>query len=462
MKARRWPGLVAILLVLAGGAGCPGEPTPCLSGASPQRVEGHVFGVGTEASFEVAANLVVTCSDVGNAPAARPDSVTVEVKDPENRPVPATAVLSSGGLGATIRFTSNVEGRHHVIVSFSPVGSLQQFSVYFLPDRRGEAILASLPGFASCPHLDRTTKGTWVCGQLTRRESDTQARTLGTSVSTTVVAGDVVWAVETNRVLRYMDTGTGPLELTGTAPYVPGTRPGVGYPGPHGRLATPDELVVLSDSLLHRFTFTGSDGIATAPTTAWLRSNVLINFGNDAVGALLVRAGSRLLLVSVLQDSRTFTARTEACPYEAGTGGAYLRVTSEDCHTLVGLPVGYEDGVVWTLTSETPGASLPMDTLHRFAVVGGTLEETGAVALEGQLVINAPLLRPGPVLPTLSTLGTFTPFVIPRWNAGTGRVELELAPMQPFTDVPHVGERFIWVNTSSGSGLVVYSRASTR
>ncbi|MCY1019346.1 hypothetical protein [Pyxidicoccus sp. MSG2] len=284
MKAPRWMGLLAALLALGGGTGCPGEPVQCLGGTAPPRTATRVFGVGEEVAFDVLADLVKACNADGVVRA--PESVTVEVKDPENRPVPATAVLDPGGRLATIRFAGTVEGRHHVIVSFAPVGSLHQFGVFIVKDRRGEPELARVPFSASCLNLDRTTKGTWVCGNQAWRESDTEPQSLSTRPVTAAVAGDVVWTVDGDTVRRYVDTGTGALEPAGTAPYPAGASPtNSQYPGPHARLATPDELVLLSDSLLHRYTFTEAGGIATGPTAAWVRSGGGTRyFGNDSVG----------------------------------------------------------------------------------------------------------------------------------------------------------------------------------
>lgn len=458
MRAPRWTGLVAALLVLAGGSGCPGEPpTQCFNNASSMRPEGHVYGVGKEAAFDVAPNLVTVCGDTGLP--RQPDSVTVEVKDPENRPVPATATLSADGSRASVRFTSQAEGRHHVIVSFAPVGSLQQFSVFVLADRRTETAMARLPTFSPCPHVDRTAHGTWVCGNVAWRDLGEQPQQLGAPQGTTVVAGDVVWTVDGDTVRRYVDTGAGPLDPAGTAPYPPGKTTTL---APHARLANANELVVLSDTLLHRYTFTEADGIATAPTAAWWRSGQMNLFGNDGVGAVLLRAGTRLLLVVRTQQTIGSEPRTESCAYLLDSGGGYVRASSEPCQALAGEPVGYEDEAVWTRNVDALTA-VPQETLRRFAVSGGgRLEESGSVALDGQLITNPPLMRPGPVLPLLATMGTVTPYVVPRWDAERDRVALELAPAGPNFESPRVGGDFIWVKSSDGSGLSVYPRTSTR
>jgi hypothetical protein len=464
MRRPRWSHLLAALLALGGGTGCPDEPIPCVPGPGSvgQRQGVPVFGVGTEARFDVVADLSRAC-DTPNTPRS-PESVTVEVKDPENHPVPATAELLGDGRTATIRFTPTVLGRHHVIVAFAPVGSLHQLGVFAGEDRRKEAALVKLPTGEPCPSLDRTARGTWLCGSQALREPSDKPQALTTvkPAGPSLVAGDVVWTLDGDRVLRYVDTGTGPLQLTGTAPYPPGATPGSLPPLPHSRLATVDELVVLSDAHLHRYTFTEADGLATAPTAVWVPQQAS-SFGGDSVFGLLVRAGERVLLVTRLMDSRTFEVETRVCPFQPGEGGALGPVRGEPCHALTGEPVGHEEGVVWTRTFDTSG-TFPREALRRYAVSGGALVEEGQLPLDGQLNTGPTLLRQGPVVPVLTTLGAFEPVVGPRWDAERGRLELVLLPRPLGSTVPRLGQHFFWLenSTSPGEATWVYPRQSTR
>ncbi|MFP2908749.1 hypothetical protein ACLESD_27610 [Pyxidicoccus sp. 3LFB2] len=463
MKAPRWMCLLTALLALGGGSGCPGEPIPCINGAPAQRQGPSVFGVGTEAVFTVGADLTRACDEPNSV--RHPESVTVEVKDPENQPVPATATLTGNGTTATIRFTPTVKGRHHVIVAFAPVGSLHQLSIFAGEDRRQEPALTTLPTGTPCLYLGRTTRGTWVCDAQARRGPDGAPQALGTTPGSgpTAVAGDVVWTVDGERVLRYVDTGTGPLQLTGTAPYPrDSTSAGSFSQGPHARLATPDELVVLGDAFLHRYTFTEAAGVDAAPTTGWVPEEAPLAFGGDLARGLLVRAGARLLVVTRTSDPRTFEPRTFACPYRPGNSGDYRPVQGEACHTLVGEPVGYEEGVVWTHTFISSGPT-PVSLLRRYTATSGRLQEEGAFTLDGQFILNRPSLRPGPALPFLTPLSSSAPFVGPRWDATRGLLELELLPEHLGASAPQLGEHFLWMTGSfNGTGIRVYPRQSTR
>ncbi|MCY1019345.1 hypothetical protein [Pyxidicoccus sp. MSG2] len=174
-----------------------------------------------------------------------------------------------------------------------------------------------------------------------------------------------------------------------------------------------------------------------------------------------MRAGPRLLVVSMIQDPRTFEPRTQACPFQPGTAGGYVSVPGEPCQDVSGEPVGYEEGVVWTRTFDT-SSPLLLEILRRFAVTGDRLAETGSLSLEGQFPSIPPPLRPGPSLPQMAALGNSGAYVAPRWNTETGRVVLEMTPSPTGSEQPHIHEHFIWVKASDGAGLVVYPRSSTR
>jgi hypothetical protein len=461
MKAVRGLSLLAALLVLGGAVGCPGEPVePCFGTSEPQQTGPRVFGVGEAVSFNVLASMPVSCES-GTVP-RWPESVTVEVYDPENQPVSATATLTSGGSMATVRFTPTMRGRHHVLVAFAPVGSLHQLGVFVVEDRRGEAPMATLPTGTTCPYLDRTTQGTWLCGAWAVREPGMPLQRLATAFSaSTVVAGDVVWVMDENRVSRYRDSGSGPLELTGSAP-LPAAPPG-GAPPPtvDSRVATPEELVLLHGEVIARYTFTDVGGVSNALSTRWVRPQAgTLPLGLDAAAALLVRAGARLLLVSRVNDQTTFQPRLQACPYQLGTQGAYVSVSNESCQTLEGELVGYEDGVLWTRSSD--GTLGPVkEVLRRYTAASGRLLEQGVLSLDGNLSVTLPMLRPGPVHPTLAAVGAAKPYAAARWNPASATVALELMPEAPSSGPPHVGERFIWVE-SPGGGVRVHPRASTR
>ena len=460
MGASRWTGLLAALLVLGGAGGCPGNPGECFNVSPPQRPDTRVVGEGEPVSLTILPALPAGCD--ANTPPRLPESVTVEVYDPDNQPVPATATLEAGATSATVRFTPTVKGRHHVIVAFAPVGSLHQIGVFAVGDRRGEAPLARFTNETFCLYLDRTLQGTWLCDARPLRNPASSFQQLATSSTASVaVAGDVVWVVDQNRVLRYVDRGSGPLALTGSAPLVGSQTGGVNALNTDARLATPEELVLMRGTLLARYTVTDSGGVANALTSAWsLPQGGPIPVGMDAATALLVRAGARLLVVVRVNDSQTFKPRFEACPFQLGTQGAYTRVANEPCQSFEGEPMGYEEGVLWTRTSDASLGPL-VEVLHRYTAASGLLVEEGVLSLDGNLVVNTAPLRPGPIRPSLATLGaTSRSYAAADWNPARAALELELVPGDANNEPPQLGARYIWQR--SFNDVAVYPRASTR
>lgn len=457
MRAPRWPSLLLALVALGGGSGCPGPVGECFNTSTPQRPNQALFEAGKEVVFQVPAGLSTFCEQVEDQ-AQFPESVTVEVHGPDNQPIPATAELLSGGMQARVRFMPTVTGRYHVLVAFAPVGSLQQFGVFVAEDRRSEAPLVRFSWTTSCSYVDRTLQGTWLCGPAAMRGAEGTRQELGNSSGHPVVSGDVVWLVEPSRVVRYVDTGTGPLVVTGSAPFPPNRSPTDGLVQVHARLASGNELLVATLPDLYRYTFTAEGGVQAAPATRWgpQFSGVM---GQDQIAAVLVRAGSRLLVVSRSQDPATFETRTQACPFQAATAtGPYAPVQGEPCQRLEGEVVGFEDSGVWTRT-QAFGNSGPLDTLRRYSVSGNRLVEEGALSLDGQLQVNVPLLGPGATLPGIFSASGLPAFAGPRWSPEKGTMELELVPVLSNNGPTRLGQRYYWLDAFQGGVVAVYPRA---
>jgi hypothetical protein len=452
MRTPRWPSLLLALVAL-GGSGCP-DPGECFNTSTPQPPNRQLLQAGKEAFIDVSVGFTTQCQDV-DGPSQVPESVTVEVHGPENQPIPATAELFPSGMLARVRFTPPVTGRYHVLVAFAPVGSLQQFSVFVVEDRRQETPMARFGWASTCPYVDRTLQGTWLCGAMAVREPQGTSQSLANSAEQVVVAGDVVWVVEGSRVVRYVDTGTGPLVATGTAPYPP---PG-GPSGPalHARLATGDELLVATDPHLYRYTFSAEGGLRSAPATQW-GQQFSPGMGADMAAALLVRAGDRVLVVHRVQDTTTFEVRTQACPFRASTAtGPYAPVQGQPCQRLAGEVVGFEDGGVWT-RSQAFSTNGSEETLRRYAAVNGQLVEDGVLALDGQLLVNMGPLRPGAILPSLFSSFGGGPYAGPRWSPEKRTMELELTPMLGSFGPARLGQRYYWVDSIQGGSVVVFPR----
>ncbi|WP_164011630.1 hypothetical protein [Pyxidicoccus trucidator] len=380
--------LLALTALLA-LSGCSGSDSPCsampiFSGTTPRP---ESFRVGAEATFEVPAVQTQSCDDT--AESQFPESVTATVYDPGNHILPSEVMLRHGGAIATVRFTPRTTGRHHVLVAFAPVGSVQQLGAYVAGDWSGNnsAIVLPLP---RCTQLDRTTRGTWLCDGAALREPSGRVVRLGTSSipPDVAVSGNVVWVVGEGRVRRFVDTGT-ELELTGSL--LLGTAAPVRVV--QSRLASEHELWVLDDQRLHRFTFSDTGVLAAAGATSWTAGDEAI-LGTDGVVGLLVRESlDRVLVVRMRQRPNS-----QACPYQLGPDGAFAP-TGAPCLALPGTPVGLEEGVVWTRVGEPFQAT--GQTLHRWVLSGGSLAEQGTLVLDSPADAVDAALRPGFVLPDI-------------------------------------------------------------
>ncbi|NVJ24559.1 hypothetical protein HUW62_25360 [Myxococcus sp. AM011] len=458
-RAARTPRLLAAVLALVLGVGCPAPiPEECLmGGGSSVEPPSLLVPVNQPASLLIPASANSACGDMG---AERPESVTVEAQDPYNLPVPATVELGPTSWTATVHFTPTMPGRYHLIVAFSPVGSLRQFDVFVAEDGRQRSTVTRMTNKPDCPFLARTHGGTWVCGGRAWRESSEPEQSIGQGRNpATAVAGDVVWSMFEGQVRRYVDPGTGPLVLTGTAPFPPSTTTDN---TPHARLATEDEYVVLDATTVYRYTFSEGVGVLPVPTSQWAEQPGM-TFGADSAQVLALRAGATLWLVSRVQERVTFVPRTWACPFQLGPLDTYVPVTGQPCTSLEGEPQGFGDGVLWTrgtLTS-TQGFS---NILHRYTVTAehGPREE-GVLSLDSSLSFHQPELRYGPTLPVLTPVSSTGPRATPRWDSERGEVLLVLVPGGGAnTTVTRISDHFTWtVNHDVIPELRIYPWTST-
>ncbi|NMO17642.1 hypothetical protein HPC49_15215 [Pyxidicoccus fallax] len=449
MKTAR-PFLVALTALLA-VSGCSDSDEPCFFQpflGDDSRFSPPAYEVGSPVSLQVFAITNRTCDGETDTRQV-PDTATAEVFDPENTSLPVEVSLGPSGTSASLRFTPRTTGRHHVLVAFAPVGSVRQLGVYVAqPWTGGEPISLPLP---RCTQLDRTSRGTWLCDGVALREPNARPVRLGTATSApdVAVAGNVVWVVGEGRVRRYVDTGTD-LELTGSlllnaSPLTV-----------QSRLATENELLVLDNQTLHRFTFTDTGVLAASGTTRWATTPTTA-FGVDSVTGLLVRvAADRLMVVQMqrLPDSR-------ACPFQLGPDGVYT-AAPEPCQALPGQPVGYAEGAVWTRVGDpfrTPFAQ----TLHLWVARNGTLDEQGTLALDSPVQPLLSPLRAGFLIPDIQLgqyAGAFS--VVPVVPSRPGPLGMERLPGTPglSQELRTVSPRFYWEGDSrlSNGTTLVFER----
>ncbi|WP_366816714.1 hypothetical protein [Myxococcus xanthus] len=443
--------LLTALLAVGTGVGCP--MGPCEEHAPSPLFDGAMVGVGQPQALTVHGVF----SRCGASQDERAQSVSVEVRDPQNRVLPATAKLAGHGASAVVRFTPEQTGRHHLVVSFSPVGSVRQSSLYVVEDHSAQAPLADLSTVVECPSVDRTSSGTWLCGSQALRTPDQEPQPLGDYFAPAVVAGDVVWVTEAGRVRRYVDMGSGPLATSADAPF-----PATGAPAdapPHARLATATELLLLDETHLHRYAFSEEEGLRAMGSTP-VRPSRLATFSDD-LPSLLMRAGERLLVVRIAEAPAPATLAIQACPYQLDAAGAPRPVPDEPCHSVPGLPVGHEEGVLW---ARAASGTQNLELLRYSAASGrlrldGVLEMTSSFQLQG-----AERLRTtGFGLPVVSpAVGVSRPYAVPRWRAETGTVVLELLPSPERRKPPFVGGRYFHLeHWNILYGVKVYARPST-
>jgi hypothetical protein len=424
--------LLPLLVALAGLSGCDGDEDACFFpdvGASVPP-PGMIL-VGEQTTVRLSPNLIGGCGTVE----AVPDSLSVEVYDPDNQPVAHSAGLGAPGSASVIRFTASKPGRHHVFVAFDPVGGIQQFALHAAMDRSREGQTLRLQ--QGCTTLERTQKGALVCDLDVLRDGAYVQRFAN---STLAVAGDVVWVVTTSRIHRYVDTGS-TLMLTAT---VVATTQAL----PEALHAWENELVVLTPSMVQRFAFNGTE-LALTGSTSWGPANNPIVSGGPRV--LTVRTGDRLGLVSRVATTTFNTPTYQVCPYRL-EAGRFTR-TTESCAPFNGVVVGYEPSALWI--ADTQGFTETNFTGLRYAQWTATgLAEQAALPLGGNLrLIPRPFQSRQTAVPSISS-GLSSMFsqqlvAMPVYSADRRAILLEY--LGPDLTEPTGSVKLIWGMTS-GSG----------
>ncbi|MFP2960611.1 hypothetical protein ACLEPN_23015 [Myxococcus sp. 1LA] len=451
MQAPQVLRLLTALLALGMGVGCPPRG-PCQENPPSPLFDDMMFSVGQPLELTVHGVF----SECASSQEDRAQSVIVEVRDPQNREVPATAELGALGGSAIVRFTPEQVGRYHLVVSFAPVGSVRQSAIHVMEDQRGKAPLAEFSTVVECLFVDRTSSGTWLCGSQALREPDAEPQPLGDYFAPTVVAGDVVWVTEAAQVRRYVDEGHGPLTTSASAPF-----PATGTPPespPHSRLATPDELLLLDEGHLHRYAYSEAEGLRAMGSVA-VADTQYVTF-EDQVSSLLVRAGSRVLVarLTALPPPEEGLV-VEACPFQVNASGAPEAVPDEPCHTVPGVPTGLEEGVLWTHVTLASGHR----ELLRYSAASGRLVLDGVLPVEAPFQSQPIRIRQGPSLPLVfSPRGSDTLYAVPQWHADTGTVVPVIQPSPSNREPPRVGGRYMWLeHWNTLYGVTVYSHPST-
>lgn len=429
--------LLVSVAVLLGLSGCSEEPEPdCTFFPTPPGEVTEQPGL-----LKVGQQVVLFISptppevDCGGDD-AWPSAVTAEVDGPESAPVPSESHVGVRGAPATLRFTPEHPGPHHLLVSFSPVGGLHQLVLHAMRDRSAEVSRLILPVY--CPTLDRTLPGAWVCGTDVVRGEAIERSFPGSLLA---VAGEVLWVVSSGGLQRYVDTGT-ELRLEGSLSQAMGE--GVFL------LADREELVVLHGSALERFTFSGGTLNSTG-ATAWLRPAVQL--GADGPSAVLLREGERLAVVtSTFVEGRQMV---QVCPYQLLFGR--FQATQAACSVLAGETAGFERTILWTRDPAVRlGTSGDQGRLLRWEWTGGRLVQQGAVSLGVHTRLLRPALVPPSPVPLVFSQKTMPlelpTFAVVSWS--TQRQAIVFEHLDAEVNPPRVSTRFYWGGVVGPPGQV--------
>ncbi len=414
-----------LFAVLLGLSGCTDDCPDCDAIPCPEPVPAPPLRPGILLAGKPARMLIPprlsTCAGPQDP---QPSSATVEISGPDGALIPSTISVSASST-ATLTFTPQQPGPHHVLIVFSPVGGLHQFDFHVARDRSAEAASLTLP--QTCTRLERTLQGAWACDTTIFRDGTPVVQFSGVWLA---VAGDVVWVVTERQTRRFVDTGS-ELVLTHAVDR------------PSGRveflLASPDELLVVQPQLLAHFTAGTQLTVATAPA-AW--SSLPIGF--QAPAAVILRDADRVLVVTRTHYSSP-TPGLAACPYLLTPSGPQR--TQAACQPVPGNVVGFEPSVLWTVglpDNPTGGA------IHRWTWAAGRFEEQSSLSLPpGVLFIDRPL-RGSSAVPLLRSALSPTPLTtVATWSPEQRQVLLEHLDTE-ITEI-FVSPSFYWGRTAPSS-----------
>ncbi|WP_224246809.1 hypothetical protein [Hyalangium gracile] len=433
--------LTCLLGALLGLSGCP--TSPCFNGstsAPPQQTS--VVLVGEEVRLRISPLGQSSCD--GDIEAPTPLSLSAEISGPDNLPVSSQATLGSPpSSSATVRFTPEKQGRHHVFAAFDPVGGIQQFDLYAARDRSAEAPVQLLS--QPCQSLERTRRGGWACDSTFVRDGVLMESFPGFRLA---VSGDVVWAISTTQILRFVDTGTA-LESTATLNYGPSAIRFV--------LASADEVVLMHDTTLQRFVFDGTQLTSTGLTN-WVPGTGSV--GPSNLRGVLLRAGDRLATVAGSVTNGSFIT-LEICAYQL-QAGRFVRTTAA-CQKIGNEVVGFEPSVLWTASKFTFSDSV--NDVRRMEWTGTSLVEQASLPLGTNFRI--PLRMPESRNTIVPVILSSIP-VVPGRNRPTvpvyspDRRDLLLELLDTEIPEPNASSGLLWgTPATGGTGQRVRIRPST-
>lgn len=223
MARRRRIALVLCACVAVGLADCSPPPMTqtCIPGQNFGGGFGTGGGAGPETIFSTGEVAAFTLESFASASCEPGWTVEGEVLDPQNLAVPAEFLRLEGfgGLAnARVRFTPTTPGAYLVTARFEPALARAQRVVLVARNRLAEAPIVDVLPFdpGVCGPLFRTLRGAVVCQRSAAVVVVRSGGILESFPDTTAnVVGNTVWLVTPQRLERRVDTGVGPLTLTG-------------------------------------------------------------------------------------------------------------------------------------------------------------------------------------------------------------------------------------------------------
>lgn len=285
-------------------------------------------------------------------------------------------------------FTLQRPGPHHFVATFEPPGALLQFDLDAAIDRSAEPPAATYTG--SCTTVEQLSGGAWVCDSLFYR-----GETLVEDFAEyrLAVAQDVLWAVNHQEVRRYVDTGSA-LVLTGSLMH--------GQGAVEFLLPSRDELLVLHDSTLVRYSASSGELQASAPAPL-IRSLDRLGDASGPAG-LLLRDADHVAVVTTGPSPRY---SLQVCAYRLTASGPVP--IAQKCQVVLGSLAGFEPHVLW-LKLDTENSS--QFTLHRWLWGATGLMEQSSIGMSFRLqLVTRSFPRSTSVVPVVRSLSISFPEV---------------------------------------------------
>lgn len=321
---------VGVLAIAFGACSCPG---PVCTPGTVVPPANTVWMEHSHAKITAVQPLSAGCEDL------KIEAVDVEVMDPQNRAVPATAnanpVLQQyygGQIQVTAEFDTGEPGWYHVLLRLEPSISVIQFPVLVTRDQSDAGVI-SVSG--SCARPMVTRNGTAICDGTPK---NTAPEFTATELA---VTGNVVWTWNRNELARWEDVGNHQFVKSPDAGYLKSSTVKL-VGGVDG-----GELFAVTSSNVERYAVRNGELVQLASVP--IGQSVAMDFG--------IASANTVYLVA-MPDLPTADSVNQVCPYSLE--GDVLTAGLQ-CQEFTGIPVGVGDGALWIRDPTSVRAYTPAD-----------------------------------------------------------------------------------------------------